>query len=493
MAYIFGDSFDCYATMADPIAGYWDSGFGVVGGNTLVAGRFAGSQAVSLQASLVSLVKASAVNDAVHHIVMAFRQPAALSGTTLGMYLQLSDAATNQCCIVFRSDGVILLTSATPVGTVLATYSGAVTAANTWFAFEFEVVINNTTGRFRARKNGNPADDFDSGATLPTRPGTNTYANKLTLGMSNGANSQLIDDLLWRSDASSVPFVGDVRCYTRMPASDASVQFSRVAPPFFGNVRSTSGVMTAGQALFVAFTPSLDITVSQIAISLNAAYTGNLKCAVYNAVGNTPTTVLQGATAPINNPVTGLNNNFTFSPPLSLAKGVQYYIAADSDTAGASNWDGSTQANGSGFASMSYASFPQSNPSISSSGGIVYRVTAAVANYALVNETIQDGTTTYVYDSTVGHADLYNIAPIAATPASTVAVITRAFAEKLDAGFRQVTVQVKSGATTVQATPQALANNFGWVYRADTVDPATGAAWTPAAVNSLQVGPLITG
>jgi hypothetical protein len=67
------------------------------GGNTLVAGRFA-------------------VNDAVHHIVCAFRQTAALSGTTLGMYLQLSDAATNQVCIVFRSDGVILLTSATPAG-----------------------------------------------------------------------------------------------------------------------------------------------------------------------------------------------------------------------------------------------------------------------------------------------------------------------------------------------------------------------------------------
>jgi hypothetical protein len=147
------------------------------------------------------------------------------------MYLQLSDAATNQCCIVFRSDGVILLTSATPAGTVLATYSGAVTAQNTWFAFEFEVVINNTTGRFRARKNGNTADDFDSGATLNTRPGANAYANKLTLGMNAVVTSQQIDDILWRSDASSVPFVGDIRCYTRMPASDASVQFARSTSP----------------------------------------------------------------------------------------------------------------------------------------------------------------------------------------------------------------------------------------------------------------------
>jgi hypothetical protein len=52
----------------------------------------------------------------VHHLVRV-QQTAALSGTTLGMYLQLSDGATNQCCIVFRSDGAILLTSATPAGT----------------------------------------------------------------------------------------------------------------------------------------------------------------------------------------------------------------------------------------------------------------------------------------------------------------------------------------------------------------------------------------
>src|SRR3954468_5432374 len=208
MAYCFGDSFDCYATLNDPISGYWDSGLGVAAANTLVAGRFAGGQAVNMQSSIVCLVKASAVNDAVHHIVMAFRQTAALSGTTLGMYLQLSDAATNQCCIVFRSDGVILLTSATPAGTVLATYSGAVTAQNTWTAFEFEVVINNTTGRFRARKNGNTTDDFDSGATLNTRPGTNPYANKLTFAMSATVGAQQLDDILWRSDASSVAFVG---------------------------------------------------------------------------------------------------------------------------------------------------------------------------------------------------------------------------------------------------------------------------------------------
>jgi hypothetical protein len=340
MAWTFGDSFDLYATVADATAGYWDSG--AAGG--LVSGRFAGSQAFSmLGGGVVNLVKSSAVNDAVHHIVVAFRQTVALSGSTLGAYFQLSDVATNQCCIVFRSDGTILLTSAPPAGTVLATYSGAVTANNTWYAFEFEVVINNTTGRFRARKNGNTSDDFDSGATLNTRPGANAYANKLTIGMNATVNAQQIDDFLWRSDAASVPFVGDIRCYTRMPASDASVQFTR----------------------------------------------------------------LGGAT-----------------------------------------------------------------------------------NTSQVSEAHQDGLTTYVFDSTVGHADFYNIAAIGSTPASVIAVTTRGFMQKSDAGARTGAVQIKSGATTVATPTLALTTGFLWAWRTDVTNPATGTAWTAGAVDSVTIGPV---
>jgi hypothetical protein len=341
-AWAFGDSFDLYAAVADATSGYWDSG-GVVG--TLIAGRFSGSQAMSYISNAASpyFVKSSGQNDAVHHIIIAYRQTAAISGATMGLYFQLSDAATNQVCINFRTDGVILLTSATPGGTVLATYNGAVTAQNTWFAFEFEVIINNTTGRFRARKNGNTVDDFDSGATLNTRPGVNAYANKLTVGMLSLVNALHIDDLLWRSDAAAVPFVGDIRCYTRMPASDASVQFTR----------------------------------------------------------------LGGAT-----------------------------------------------------------------------------------NTSQVSEAHQDGLTTYVFDSTVGHADFYNIAAIGSTPASVIAVTTRGFMQKSDAGARTGAVQIKSGGTTVASPTLALTTGFLWAWRTDVTNPATGTAWTAGAVDSVTIGPV---
>jgi hypothetical protein len=343
MAYTFGDSFDLYAAVADVGAGYWDS---AGAGATLQPGRFAGSQCIQwATAGITALVKNStATTDPVHHLVFAVRQTAAISGTTLGLYFQLSDGATNQVCVVLRSDGAMLLTSATPAGTVLDTYTGAISAANTWTAFEVEIVIHNTTGSWAVRKNGNTSNDRFTGS-LNTRPGANTQANKLTITTSGVLNAMQLDDLLWRSDAAAVPFVGDVRCYTRMPASDVQAQFSR----------ST------------------------------------------------------GAT-----------------------------------------------------------------------------------NFSAVDEPQQNAATDYVFSSTVGQSDLYGIGAITATPVSVVAVTTRGFVQKSDAGTRNGAVQLKSGATTVQSTSTALSTTFGWLWRTDTVDPATSTAWTPVAVNNVTVGPVCT-
>jgi hypothetical protein len=225
MAFVWSDGFDCYATSADAINGYWDTSTNT--GITLAAGRFSGSQALRFPTSAnVTMVKTSSVNDAVHHLVLAFQQTSAITGSSLGFYLQLLDGATAQCSIVFRSDGAILLTSGGPAGAVLDTYTGAFPVINTWYAFEIEIVINNTTGSWAVRKNGNTVNDRATGS-LDTQNSANAYANKLQIAMNATVSAQLVDDLYWRSDASSVAWMGDIRCYTRMPASDAAVQFSR--------------------------------------------------------------------------------------------------------------------------------------------------------------------------------------------------------------------------------------------------------------------------
>jgi hypothetical protein len=107
----------------------------------------------------------------------------------------------------------------------------------------------------------------------------------------------------------------------------------------------------------------------------------------------------------------------------------------------------------------------------------------------MVNEAQQDGTTSYVYDSTAGDVDFYAIASLSPAPASVVAVTTRGFIEKSDAGTRTGSLQIKSGGTTVATPTVTLSTNFGWAWRTDTTDPNTGSAWTAGAVSAVNIGP----
>jgi hypothetical protein len=110
-------------------------------------------------------------------------------------------------------------------------------------------------------------------------------------------------------------------------------------------------------------------------------------------------------------------------------------------------------------------------------------------NNCVVNEAQQDAATSYVYSSTVNDADLYRIASISSTPATVIATTVRSYMQKSDAGTRTAAVQVKSGATTVASSTLTLTTSgWQWAWRTDLVDPATGTAWTAAAVNGVQIG-----
>ncbi len=490
MAWNFGDSFDLYATTADMLNSYWDSAvFNTV---TFPAGRFAGSQALQWANSPNSLVKSSGVNDAVHHFVLAFKQTQAVSGTTLGANLQLSDGATAQCSIVFRSDGAIVLTSGGPAGTALATYTGAFTAANVWYAFEFEVKIDGAAGSFAVRKNGNSVNDF-SATALNTRGGTsNNYANRLTLGMQVTVSAQMFDDLFWQSGAATGAWLGDIRCYTRMPASDAGVQFSKsplalAQTPFSGG--STSAV-SAGTARYTPFTAAYDGTIGSATVTFGTGYTGNLKCSIFAAPGGVPTTVLGSATVLVN-PAAG-SNTLTFGTPVAVVKGTQYCIGFDSDTS-SGTWSINVSGTSGLQSTTAYASFPAASPATSTAAAIVCTLSITLAyNYPLVSEAQQDGATSYVFDSNVGDADFYGVGSIASTPATIIATTIRAYAQSNDAGSRRLAVQLKSGATTVPTPTMALSpSGFQWLWRTDLVDPNTGAAWLPANVSNALIGPAI--
>jgi len=393
---------------------------------------------------------------------------------------------------VFRSDGALLLTSGVHTGTVLATYAGAVTTINTWFAFEIEVFISATAGYMNVRKNGNPVNDFTSATNLVTRGGTaNSYANAIAIGL--GANAgHTADDLYWRSDASSVAWMGDIRCYTRAPASDAAVQFSRTPLTMTQTNPSTTSVSIVNTtARFSSFTCTLDGTINTAVFVSNAGVSGNMKCAIYSSVAGVPAAVL-GSSGPIAAVAAG-NNTFTFTPGVAVTRGQVIWVGVMCDTGGGS-WamQGATTAGAT--APMTYATFPLPNPTATTggqqtAGSITYNT---ANNYSSVAEAQQDATTSYVYDSVVGHSDLYGIAAIASTPLTTFAVTTRAYAIKSDAGTRTMAVQLKSGGSTVASPTVVLTpSNWQWAWRHDTVDPNTSSAWTAVAVNAVTCGPVI--
>jgi len=490
MAYTFGDSFDLYAAVADAGAGYWDNA--ATQFSLITPGRFIGSQALA-PANGFFWFKNSPANDAVHHIVCAIRQTSAITGSTAANNIQLSDGATAQCSIVFRSDGAILLQSGAPGGTTLATYTGAITLQNQWFAFEFEVVINNTTGSFTVRKNGNTSNDFTLGS-LNTRGGTaNNYANRLSLSTQSAATGHQFDDLLWRSDASAVPWVGDVRTYVRMPASDASKQFTASAAAFPQLIYSASSTQAfqSGTARYTPFIASVTGAVGSITLPVTTASTANTKCSIFSDASGLPGTALGSAT-PVSAPSVG-TATFTFGTPVSVTAGTRYWVGSDSDAASGA-YSVNTNFSTAYTLAVAYASFPTNNPAVSvtaSPAAFTVNITQS-SNYPFLMEAQQDGATTYVYDSNVGDADFYGIGSIGVTPASVVAVTTRGFIQKSDAGSRSGAVQLKSGSTTVQSTPGPVSTTFAWMWRTDVTDPATGAAWTPTGVNNAQIGPTVT-
>jgi len=494
MAWSWGDGFDCYVTgTTDPTNGYWDSGNSVIN-TSFVAGRFSGSQAIQHVVG-TNLVKSSSVNDAIHHFVVAFRQTAAISGTSLGGYFELFDGATAQCSVVFRSDGAILLVNGGPAGTVQATYTGAFPVASTWYAFEIEVIISNTAGRMRVRKNGNNVDDFDSGATFDTQNSANAYANKLQFGQQVSLNAQQFDDLFWRSDASSVAWLGDIRCYTRMPASDAAVQFSRTPTNWFaqGNASATTGALSANNIRACVVVAPTTGTLASLQSNFNAGITGHAKMALYDATGASGGAgTLLASSAELTNPGAGVNT-FAVTGGPTVTRGTTYWVALWSDvsitgTGGniaidvlALTYTTSFPSTLSGFTTTSLTGLASNGMNVTGN------------NTSCVQEAQQDATTSYVYDSTPGHADFYGIAAIASTPVSTIALTTRAYMQKSDAGTRTAAVQLKSGIAAAVASPTLTLTTSGWqwAWRTDLTDPNTSNAWTAAAVNNVTVGPLV--
>lgn len=499
MPWFFADSFDLYSSPTDMGLGYWDATSLALTNFPLKTGRFANSRAIGV--STGRLDKVSGANDPIHKFVVSVQQNSAISGSGLGVFFSLLDGAVVQCTVVFRADGAILLTNGAANGTVLATYAGAVTAQGVWYAFEIEVFISNTGGYMAVRKNGNPTNDFTSATNLDTQNSANSYANKLQLS-AFGSNTHVIDDFMWRSDSAAVPWLGDVRCYTRMPVSDVAAQWTpsnSIVPvnPIIAPVFSNNNI-NSSSAKFFPFTAPTNGTIATVQMQCVTAGTCNIKCALYNSNGTAPTTVVASANI-VTNPAIG-TVTWTFPSPPSVMQGTQYYIAFDADLS-SGNFSMANIAEVPWYLpvsnTMSYGAFPVANPAglfATNAWLVTINITPTTpSNTPFICDLPQDILNTYLLSSTNGNADLYNIGAIASTPAAIFAVVTRGLFQKSDAGTRNCAVQLKSGSATVQSPSTALSSStWGWLSRNDLVDPNTGVAWNAVAVNNIQIGPVVT-
>jgi hypothetical protein len=498
MAFFFGDSFDLYARGAD-LVDYWDPASTNSDSSTFVAGRFSGSRALNI-ASATTLIKTSGVNDAVHHFVVSFMSTN-VSGTGQGFYVGLWDGTTAQCTVVFRNDGSIQLTLGNYNGTLLATYSGAFPASNVWYAFEIEVVISNTAGSIAIRKNGNNVNDFFLGS-LNTRNTANNYANQIKFGSASVALHN-VDDFLWISGAPGLAWSGDLRCYVRRPVSDALAQFSRTSTQTTSQLYGATGITNAygaNVATYTQFTSAYNglLTATSVSCTPGGGGTGHVKMALFSvAAGGGVGTVLATSNE-VTNPGAAIIQ-FTFPTPYHLVAGQAYWLGIVQDASITYNVINSSSVPGLLAITMStppYASWPASNlggvaSTFNVPGAMTLYITPS-ANADCVSEQQQDALANYVYSSVNGQADFYNLSALAATPINIVGVTTRGLFMKTDAGTRKATVQLKSGGVTVQGPNVALNTVWGWIYRNDLVDPATGSPWTGAAVNNVTIGPLIT-
>ncbi len=120
---------------------------------------------------------------------------------------------------------------------------------------------------------------------------------------------------------------------------------------------------------------------------------------------------------------------------------------------------------------------------------------SGVDNYARVDDMWggHDGDSSYVASNTVGEKDLYDLEDLAAEYQNPVAVQAYWAARHDDtSGGAGMAPVLKSGVTETEGAEVALAAGYlTYVEPLHATNPDTGAAWTPAEINALQVGAIV--
>lgn len=114
------------------------------------------------------------------------------------------------------------------------------------------------------------------------------------------------------------------------------------------------------------------------------------------------------------------------------------------------------------------------------------------ANWENVDETTNDGDTTYVSSGTVGHRDTYAMGDIAAIGGTIFGVQVNIAARKEGTVTRGIKPVLKSGASYSLGNETILGTSYVYVQNQYTLNPDGSVQWTESAVNAIEAGVDVT-
>lgn len=113
-----------------------------------------------------------------------------------------------------------------------------------------------------------------------------------------------------------------------------------------------------------------------------------------------------------------------------------------------------------------------------------------VSHFGVVDE-LQANNTDWLSGTTIGNLDLLGLTDLSSTPSAIDEVNVVMYSQKTDATSRALAAGIKSGATIQDGANINQAVGFTQYNRPVPLDPNTGLAWTPAAVNALELQPKV--
>lgn len=111
----------------------------------------------------------------------------------------------------------------------------------------------------------------------------------------------------------------------------------------------------------------------------------------------------------------------------------------------------------------------------------------ASTNVSRINQTTQDGDTTYNSTSTAATRDSFTFPSLGIT-GTILGLISMIVSRKDDAGTRNIQISVRSGTTDYDSGSFAQSTSYAGYVKTDLTDPDTGTDWTVSGVNNAEIG-----